>query len=123
MNKSVIYVTLLLVVFALGCASVQPDRQYTLSQGEEFVITLKENPSTGYQWKIEEGLTGSGLQLLEENYQPAENPTKRPIVGAGGTKTWKFRGDKPGKTMLKMVYQRPGEKKTAEIKYFQIKIR
>ena len=123
MKKSAIYVSLLLLLVALGCASVQPDRQYTLSQGEEFVITLKTNPSTGYQWKIAEGLSGSGLLLLDEHYQPADNPSNRPIVGAGGTKTWKFRGDEPGKTMLKMVYQRPGEEKPAEIKYFQIKIK
>ncbi|HKL37921.1 MAG TPA: protease inhibitor I42 family protein [Bacteroidales bacterium] len=123
MNRPILYATLLLTMVTLSCASVKPDRQYTLSQGEEFVITLKTNPSTGYQWKIEEGLAGSGLVLLEDNYQPADRPSGQPIVGAGGTKTWKFRGAKPGKTLLKMVYQRPGEEKPAETKYFQVKIK
>lgn len=123
MKHPSIYATLLLIMATLSCASIKPDRQYTLSQGEEFVITLKTNPSTGYQWMIKEGLAGSGLVLLEENYQPADRSSGKPIVGAGGTKTWKFRGAEPGKTMLKMVYQRPGEEKSAETKYFQVQIK
>lgn len=123
MEKLLVYTSLFLILVAPGCASVQPDRQYILSEGDEFIITLEANPSTGYQWKIEEGLSGSGLLLLEESYQPADKPADRPIVGAGGTKKWKFRGVQRGKTMLKMVYQRPGEEKPAEIRYFQIKIR
>jgi len=123
MQRPILYAALLLIMVALSCASVQPDRQYSLSQGEEFVITLKTNPSTGYQWQIEEGLTGSGLVLLEESYQPADRPSGKPIVGAGGTKTWKFRGTEPGKSMLKMVYQRPGEEKPAKVRYFRVKIK
>lgn len=115
----------LFIVFSLllaSCASVKPDRTYRINQGEEFVIKLKANPSTGYQWKISEGLAESGLSLVEESYEPAPNPTDKPRVGAGGTKSWRFRAGKKGQTTLTFVYKRPGEKDPGQIKHFQVKI-
>ena len=114
---------LFLLLILSSCASIKPDRTYSITPGEEFVIHLKANPSTGYQWKITEGLTESGISLMEESYEPEPNPTDHPRLGAGGTKTWRFRAEKKGETILTFVYQRPGEKEPGQIKHIRVSVK
>ncbi|MBS3808395.1 MAG: protease inhibitor I42 family protein, partial [Bacteroidales bacterium] len=113
---------LILLLLLSSCASIKPDRTYNISQGEEFVIKLKANPSTGYQWKIKEGLIDSGLSLMKESYEPEPNPTDKPRLGAGGTKSWRFRAEKKGETILTFVYQRAGEKEPGQVKHFRVAV-
>lgn len=114
---------LLLLLLLSSCASIKPDRTYNISRGDEFVIKLKANPSTGYQWKIKEGLPDTGLSLMKESYEPEPNPTDKPRLGAGGTKSWRFRAEKKGETILTFVYQRPGEKDPGQIKHFRVAVK
>ncbi len=113
----------LLVIGMASCASVQPEREYKLSPGEEFVIKLESNPSTGYQWRITKGLEKSGISLMEESYTPKPNPTNKPRLGAGGTKSWKFETNKKGRYLLKFVYQRPGEEEPVQTKHFAVRVK
>ncbi|MBS3774205.1 MAG: protease inhibitor I42 family protein [Bacteroidales bacterium] len=117
-----------LLVFAVllatsSCAGIQFDRQYKVNKGEEFVINLKTNPSTGYTWMIEEGLSDSLVILQGEEYVPDENPSGKPRLGSGGIKKWHFEAVKEGKTLLKFIYKRPGTEETSEIKQFQIMVK
>jgi len=112
----------LFALLLVSCASIKPDRTYRISQGEEFVIKLKANPSTGYHWEISKGLSDSGLSLLEESYEPAPNPSDKPRLGGGGTKIWRFRAGKKGQTTLTFVYQRSGEKEPEQIKRFRVEV-
>ena len=106
-----------------SCAGIQFDREYEINKGEEFVINLKTNPSTGYTWIITQGLADSLITLQGEEYVPEENPSDKPRLGAGGTKKWHFRAEKQGKTVLKFVYKRPGTEETRETKLIQIRVK
>jgi len=114
---------IILILTAASCSTVKPDRTYNISRGEEFVVRLKANPSTGYQWNIQEGLKDSGLSLIEESYEPKPNPTDKPLLGAGGIKSWRFRAERKGKNTLTFVYQRPGEKKSEQTKHFRVLVK
>mgnify|MGYP006279386657 FL=1 len=116
--------SIVIVLFAIfSCTGIQFEREYKVNMGEEFVINLKTNPSTGYTWTIEEGFSDSLLTLQDEEYVPMENPSNKPRLGAGGTQKWHFQAVKKGTTLLKFVYKRPGTEETSEIKYFQIQVK
>ena len=116
--------SIVIVLFAIfSCTGIQFEREYKVNMGEEFVINLKTNPSTGYTWTIEEGFSDSLLTLQDEEYVPMENPSNKPRLGAGGTQKWHFQAVKKGTTLLKFVYKRLGAEETSEIKYFQIQVK
>ena len=113
---------MLLIMTLASCTVIKPDRTYELEKGEEFTIRLEANPSTGYQWVIAKGLKKAPVVLIKEDYQPAPNPSGKPLLGAGGTKIWHFRAENTGKTTLKLIYQRSGERAPGETKYFRISV-
>jgi inhibitor of cysteine peptidase len=73
--------------------------------GEVFRIELYSNPTTGYQWKLQD-LDASFLKLAALGRR---HPKNKKLVGAGGTAWWDLQALKPGKTSLRMVYFRPWE--------------
>jgi len=115
--------SIFIALLVLSCASIRFDREYEVNQGEEFVINMKSNPSTGYTWIIEEGLSDSVVTLQGKEYVPAENPSNKPRLGAGGTQKWHFSAEKKGKTILKFIYKRPGGEEISETKYFRIRVK
>ncbi len=123
MKHSVIPLLFIVALTMFNCASIQIDREYEINKGEEFVINLKTNPSTGYIWSITQGLSDSLITLQGEEYIPRENPSGKPRLGAGGNKKWHFRAEKQGKTILKLVYKRPGTEEARETRFFQIRVK
>lgn len=70
------------------------------------VVTLPENPSTGYQWQLAKPLT---LLKMEETYLAGK--ANAGIVGVLGTKTFKFTAEKIGQDDIHLVHIRPWETK------------
>jgi inhibitor of cysteine peptidase len=68
--------------------------------GEQIRVTVDENPTTGYQWKIET-LTGP-LSLVSSDFDAA--PDGRP--GRGGTRTIVVHADRRGTGELRICYER-----------------
>ncbi len=89
--------------------------------GQEFAITLKSNPTTGYRWRFAEPLDREILELVGSEF---EGPGAG-FVGAGGEEVWTFRAMRQGKTVVSLEYVRPWEKGTppAEIRTFTVLIR
>ncbi|MCF8335722.1 MAG: protease inhibitor I42 family protein [Bacteroidales bacterium] len=123
MKHPIITLFFIVLLSVSSCATIEFDREYEVNKGEEFVINLKTNPSTGYHWAIEEGLSDSIITLQGDEYVPEENPTNKPRLGAGGTKKWHFRAEREGQTILKFIYKRPGTKDTNERKLIQIRVK
>ena len=123
MRNFIAPVIFIVLITVFSCASIEFDREYKVNQGEEFVINIKTNPSTGYTWIVEKGLSDSVVTLQGEEYVPDENPSNKPRLGAGGTKKWRFLAEKKGKTTLKFVYKRPGTKEINEVKNFRIHVK
>lgn len=76
-----------------------------LSAGDDLVITLTGNPTTGYIW---EKVKGSKKMLQQQgDYQYTTSGSQ---VGAGGIFIFSFKAAVPGTTKLRLIYHRPFEK-------------
>ncbi|PPD45342.1 MAG: chagasin [Methylocystis sp.] len=83
----------------------------TLKPGASAPFTLAENPSTGFNWRIDEGAS-AGLGLLE--ISDGGHTPGAAMPGAPGTHQWTIRALKPGKATIVFAYQRPWEPAPAE---------
>jgi inhibitor of cysteine peptidase len=75
--------------------------------GDEVVVELAENATTGFRWHVER-LDGPAT-LESDGYAPAGSPVRAPgqapppsdaVVGAGGTRQFRVRIDGPGTVEL-----------------------
>ncbi len=73
--------------------------------GQDFVIALDSNPTTGFSWRLAEPLPGM-LKLQGKRYIP-NKPQK---LGSGGTEEWTFKSVRSGKVAIMFEYVRPWEK-------------
>jgi inhibitor of cysteine peptidase len=85
----------------------QSGQTVTANVGEQIVVRLKENPSTGYQWTMK---APTGLTEVSSTFA-GPSPSPSPLVGAGGTRTWVYRVDAPGTLALTGAYARSWEPK------------
>lgn len=79
-------------------------------RGQQLVLRLESNPSTGYGWYIEE-LDESILRLAGP---PEWVPSVPGLLGAEGTQVLRFVGVRRGQTGLKLRYRRPWEDAPAD---------
>lgn len=82
-----------------------------LDRGESIVLSLPENPSTGYQWKLKKPTT---LFKVEEIY--AAEKVQDAKVGMPGIKTFTFTAEQAGHDEIHLVYVRPWEIKDPTLK-------
>lgn len=85
-----------------GSVNVGKDGRAT-SNGSELVVTLKGNPTTGYEWKYE--IQGKNLQFVDSNYVADSNAT-----GSGGTYTFRFKATGSSEATIVFTYARGWEK-------------
>jgi len=76
-------------------------------QGQDLVLSLTSNPSTGYDWHLQD-ISPSILEQTEVNYKSGSSANLVP-VGSGGTKVYTFRAKKAGESNLTLAYQRSWE--------------
>ena len=124
-----------LIILAAGCGSrpgsgpvqVSPPEQVnltgsdngqkmTLFAGQELIIQLAGNPTTGYTWEAS-NLDASMFQQVGQAVFGSSNPN---LVGSGGTQTLTFRVLKTGPAALTLIYHRPWEQKVAPLHTFSI---
>lgn len=91
------------------------DRVISVRVGEDFVVALAANPTTGYEW--EPHFDDAQLELLERRLASAG-----PAIGSGGTERLRFRALGPGDGELRMIYRRPWEASPAQELVFQLHI-
>lgn len=80
--------------------------------GDEIVITLEANPTTGYSWQLAPGLDPSVVAFGSESYQ--QQSAEPAMVGVGGTDTWTFDAVGEGTTTIPLAYVRSGDPVAAE---------
>jgi inhibitor of cysteine peptidase len=92
-------------IFGGAKAYTDPSQRIDAAVGEEFVIALDSDPSTGYSWQPTYDTT---LLLLEERvFQQAEGSGG--LVGARGTESFRFKALHGAITDITLVYKRPWE--------------
>jgi len=72
--------------------------------GEEFVIVLPSNASTGYRWSLAADLETSIVRLLIAEYREGNGGG----LGAGGKEYWRFGAEGRGTTIIPLRYVRAG---------------
>ena len=85
----------------------QKDSGTTLqvTQGDELVISLESNPTTGYSWaESKSSQAGDVLQLGSKKYESESD-----AIGAGGVETWTYKAVGAGTADLELDYLRPFE--------------
>ncbi len=86
--------------------------------GEEFLITLDSNPSTGYSWEAD--FDENYLMFKSKDFVPGKVNSE--VVGAGGKEIFTFAPINAGETMVTMSYGRSWESKATEVKVFKYNI-
>jgi inhibitor of cysteine peptidase len=74
----------------------------TIPASDRVLVTLAENPTTGYMWNA---TVSKGLSVVSDLYI-APNST---LIGAGGYHQWILAPDTAGTYTFKAVYIRPWE--------------
>lgn len=82
-----------------------PDKTIIVKTGEEFVIKIKANHTTGYEWMAAEPFDSTIVVLADRYYISDKAP--KGWTGIGGNEFWKFRAVKKGKTILRFKEVRP----------------
>ena len=72
--------------------------------GEELLLRLPENPTTGFRWQIT--CSGDGeLQPLDDRFELGGDA----LPGSAGQRVLRFVARKPGTVQLSAAYRRPWE--------------
>lgn len=84
-------------------------RTLSVRPGDEIVVTLDSNPTTGFAWELTTEPVAEILELLGSEYVGPETA----LVGAGGQEVWRFRAAAEGTTDLELTYLRSFSGETA----------
>lgn len=73
-----------------------------LARGDELVVRLPENPTTGFRWQLTSSGAGE-LALVEERFVPGSGSAD---PGAGGERLARYVGRTPGEVQIEAVLRR-----------------
>lgn len=92
-------------------------KSITVRIGDEIVIMLPENPTTGYRWAIDQ--TDENILVAQT---PAFSPTPGGAIGGGGTRTFTFTAKKPGTVHLQLKLLRAWQGDSSIIDRYDVTI-
>ena len=75
-----------------------------LRKGQEIVLSLRENPTTGYRWAV----AADGLNILDDAYA-ADAADATASVGGGGVRTLRLVATRAGDDVVTATLQRNWE--------------
>ena len=115
-------IVLSLVLILPGCVAktyTDSGQAIDIKQGQEFVIALGSNPTTGYSWQasFDENL----LELVENKYELGKE-AREGLVGAGGIEYFKFKTLGKGQSEITLLYKRAWEEESIDQKLFTVNI-
>ena len=79
---------------------------FDMAQGEELIVRLPSNPSTGFDWEVVQ-LPAFIEQVGKREF--ARDSKRSGIVGVGGVTIWRFHIVSPGTGVIGFTYRRPWE--------------
>jgi len=112
---SALVIIMLITVVAFNACSQNPvvltekdnGRTIRLNTGIDLEISLKGNPTTGFNWYVASLNSSILKQAGDSEFKSASN-----AIGAGGRVITRFETVKPGKTDIQLVYKRLWEVNT-----------
>jgi inhibitor of cysteine peptidase len=91
------------------------DKTFVARLDDIIMITLKENATTGYRWKVD-GIDEKIILLENSQYSMHANSS----VGSGGTRTFTFRPRSTGSVKVHLSLKREWEKGIHPIRQFVV---
>jgi inhibitor of cysteine peptidase len=91
------------------------ERDVTATVGEEFIIALEANPTTGYQWEPE--YDTSPVQLVNREFSSAGSG-----IGSTGSECFRFLALAKGMAPIRFIYKRTWETVAADEVVFRVSI-
>jgi inhibitor of cysteine peptidase len=85
--------------------------------GQEILVKLEGNPTTGYTWELDKDVS-SGLEQVGEPDYSADSSA----IGSGGIFRFRFKAVEAGEHTLQLKYWRTFEPDTPPIETFGLKI-
>jgi len=106
-TKRSLLLALFLLIAVQGQGSLgQDDSTIEVKVGQEFIVTLDANHTTGYQWALAEPLNEKIVKLVSAVY----SLPKTKHLGQGGTEIWAFKAVGKGQIIMKLNYARSWER-------------
>lgn len=113
------------LILAAGCSPAHlklsksdNGRHVTLHPGDQLVIELESNPSTGYTWEVVQVDPSLLAQQGKSSFQAASTG----LVGAPGIQTLTFKALKAGSATLTLGYLRSWETGVPPVNTFQVTV-
>jgi inhibitor of cysteine peptidase len=102
-----------LLVGCTGGAVTYTDASQTIDAkaGQEFIIALESNPTTGYGWQVQSD--DNFLKLVNSEFESGA-PADSQMVGVGGVERFTFKALAQGETAVTLVYKRSWEETTGQ---------
>jgi inhibitor of cysteine peptidase len=94
--------------------SVDDGKAVGVHPGDELVVRLSENPTTGYRWHIDRA--DGPLHLETDAYHPAPSVQ----IGSGGVREFRFRAAAAGSARLELKYWQPWEGERSVVERFAV---
>ena len=86
-------------------------------QGDEIVVQLRENPTTGFRWHVER------VNGILEQETDAYRPDREMRFGSGGVREFRFRGKAAGTARLELKHWQAWEGESSVTDRFRVEIR
>jgi len=126
MKKSAVLILSLVCTFSLAFSGCSPEvKTYTDADtliecraGDEFIVALPANPTTGYSWEFQSA--SSKVYLVEKTYTPDD--AGNTAVGGGGTEYFRLRALDTDETELWFYYSRPWDSVPADTLVINLKV-
>ncbi|MFP3517639.1 protease inhibitor I42 family protein [Pseudomonas sp. SIMBA_077] len=84
----------------------QSDCPIKLHVGQNLMLSLPSNPTTGYRWAIQDSAGGVLRSLGPEVYNSSDDGQ---LLGSGGHSIWRFEAFAAGTGRLRLTSQQPWE--------------
>ena len=97
----------------------QSDCPQQLHVGQQLILSLPSNPTTGYRWAIQDSAGGVLRSLGPEVYTSSDNGQ---LLGSGGQSTWRFQVFAAGSGRLRLTSQQPWEPEAEPAQVFDCPI-
>jgi inhibitor of cysteine peptidase len=101
---------------SMTLTSADNGKSIQVHQGDEIVVRLPENPTTGYRWQIDQ--VAGLIELEADSYQPESNMQ----FGSGGTREFRFRTKELGTARLGLKHWQAWEGEKSVTDRFAVEI-
>jgi predicted secreted protein len=98
----------------------EANKNITVKVGQTFIIQLKSNATTGYQWQITGPLSPAVVKVANV-YVPSK--TSSTTVGSGGVENWTFKGVSAGQALIQMEYLQAGSNTNGGTANFNVTVK